>query len=171
MQQRNVRMHGPRKRWWGDPVYRVSHVSVAWQPRVVHVTNGHAVNTGFISYHITCIRSTDGRVNGYTFRSVPFSKRIGFDSSGSSGSRSFREVLDDSNVFEVTVVVHTTSGCLSVRSCRSSCTRYRGTCRITGRIRTCLEGNLAYPCTWRSGAVLGGSNTRVGGGTWRRIGK
>ena len=36
--------------WWGAPGYRVSHVSVAWQPRDVHETNRHGANTGFISY-------------------------------------------------------------------------------------------------------------------------
>ena len=47
-------------------------------------------------------------------------------------SRSFGEVLDDSNVFGVTVVVHTTSGYLSVRSWRRRCTRCQGTCHIIG---------------------------------------
>ena len=40
---------GASKRRWGAPTYRVSHVSAAWQPRVVHVTIRHAANTGFIS--------------------------------------------------------------------------------------------------------------------------
>ncbi|VAH01394.1 unnamed protein product [Triticum turgidum subsp. durum] len=66
----------------------------------VHEINGRGANTEFISYN-TCIRST-GVVLAVIPSKCSFSERIGFDSSGSSGSRSFGEVLDDSNVFGVT---------------------------------------------------------------------
>ena len=46
---------------------------------------------------------------------------------GSSGTRSFfGEVLDESNIFGATVVVHTTSGYLLVRFWRCRCTCCRG---------------------------------------------
>ena len=76
----------------GDSGYRMSHVSVAWQPRVVHETNGHGANTGFIS----CIRqhSSTAVVSGLYLRGVRF---LSISSSsrevvvhgrrGSSGSR------------------------------------------------------------------------------------
>ena len=76
MQKRNVRMCATRKRWWGDPGYRVSHVSMAWQPRVVHETNGNGANTGFISYHTTFIHG--GRLDGIPLKCV-FSGRNEFD--------------------------------------------------------------------------------------------
>ncbi|EMS53167.1 hypothetical protein TRIUR3_29363 [Triticum urartu] len=84
MQKRNVRMHGTRKRWWGDPSYRVSHVSVAWQPRVVHETNGHGANTGFISYHTTFVHG--GHLNVIPLKRV-FSGGNEFDGKDTEASR------------------------------------------------------------------------------------
>ena len=96
--------------------------------RNVHEANGHGANIGCISYN-TCIRSTDG-VSGLYLRSVRF-RRIEFVEGsrrsrvvvevdvhgrrGSSGTRSFfGEVLDESNIFGATVVVHGRRG-----TCRS----------------------------------------------------
>ena len=65
-----------------------------------------------------------------------------------------------------TVVVHATSGYLSVRSWRCRCTHCRGTCRITGCSRTRSKQNLVYPCTWQ--------NPRTGLGvswSWRGLRK
>ncbi|XBI64181.1 hypothetical protein VPH35_044407 [Triticum aestivum] len=66
----------------------------------MHETNGHDANTKFNSYN-TCIRST-GVVPAVIPSKRSFSELNGFYSSGSSGSRSIGEVLDDSDVFGVT---------------------------------------------------------------------
>ena len=119
------------KRWWGAPGYRVPlrrrHSNEEEQAN----DNSDTVQHGHLIQH-TFIRS---RASSwvYTFEAC-ISERVEFNE-GSSGTRAvvevvvlatvvevvvhvrFREVLDESNVFGATVVVHTTSRYLSVRSC------------------------------------------------------
>ena len=59
-----------------DPGYQVSQVSVAWQTRDVHETDGHGANTGFISY-ITQHSSTGHRLGGIPSKRA-FSESVEF---------------------------------------------------------------------------------------------
>ena len=92
-------MAGACKRWWGGPGFRVSHDLATRKRATIWARCKHE--------HLKHRKHSfsDGRL-GVIPSNRSFSKRMGFDSSGSSGSRSFGEVLHDSNVFGVTVVVH-----------------------------------------------------------------
>ena len=87
-----------------------SHGTAAWQTRNVHETNGHGANISYISYmqgHLIAV------VSGYTFEACVLGRFKIVE--GSSCSRvvgevvvhvHLGEVLDESNIFGATVVVH-----------------------------------------------------------------
>ena len=83
--QKKVWTYGTCKRRWGDPGYRVSHMSVAWLTANVQGTirtwSKHRVHL------IQHMHSVHGRHLGVIPSKRAFSGRIGFDGSGSSRSR------------------------------------------------------------------------------------
>ena len=87
------------KRWWSDPDYRVSHVSVAWKQGTRKRQLGHGANIRFISDNMHS--STGHRLGGYTFEAC-VSKWVEFNE-GSSGTRAVVEVVVPTTVVEVVV--------------------------------------------------------------------
>ena len=92
-------MCGTCKRWWGDPDYRVSHMSVAWKQGTRKRQLGHGSNMS-ISYN-TCIRSR-ALSRGYNFEACI----LGWNEyvEGSSGTLVIEEVVVHTTILEVEVL-------------------------------------------------------------------
>ena len=93
MQERSVRMSVSCKRWWGDPGYRVSHMTVAWQKRGIASDNSITVQTR--ASHTTKHAFVHGRSSS---RDYTFEACIRGGTRFVEGSRRSRDVVE--------VVVH-----------------------------------------------------------------